>query len=439
MSDDTNKPIQKLPDAPNLDWLRKQAKRRLKALRQTNAAARLSEAQFDLAKDYGFSSWRALKVHIDAIGVDAQLFGAARSGAVNQLDRLLTKYPDKLHTREKPYDWSLLHFAARSGHLDAVSLLLRRGLSPDTRETGDNTYPMHWAAAAGALDVVRRLADAGGDVMGRGDDHGLEVIGWATCWENCDDDDHRTVADFLVSRGATHHIFSAIAMNLDSEVRRIVEGDPASLARRQSRNDNSRTPLHFAVMKNRPDMVALLLDLGADPLAIDGAGQPVAAYTTSSTTDRGVMEQIRAMTAAELTSAGRGSRAPRCGPIDLVSTITLADWNTAAQLLHAAPDLIAPAKGALHLLAKRNDAAGVKWLLEHGADPNGRWAHWDAEVTALHLAAAQGHKDVVQLLLEAGADPAIRDSKHNGDAAGWAMQHARSDIVEMLKNGAAPS
>jgi hypothetical protein len=28
--------------------------------------------------------------------------------------------------------------------------------------------------------------------------------------------------------------------------------------------------------------------------------------------------------------------------------------------------------------------------------------------------------DVVRLLLDAGADPSIRDSKHHGDAKGWA-------------------
>ena len=111
--------------------------------------------------------------------------------------------------------------------LGGVNLLLDRGLDPNARERGDKTYAMHWAAAAGDLPVVRRLADAGGDVVGRGDDHELEVIGWATCWEDCDDDAHRAVANFLVSRGAKHHIFSAIAMGLGDEVRRIVRRIPA--------------------------------------------------------------------------------------------------------------------------------------------------------------------------------------------------------------------
>src|SRR6476469_6752817 len=115
--------------------------------------------------------------------------------------------------------------AARAGDaepLAAVDLLLARGLDVNAREKGDNTYAMHWAAAAGKLDVVRRLADAGGDVVGHGDDHEMEVIGWASCWDGCDDDAHRAVVEFLVSRGARHHIFSAISMNLADEVRRIV-------------------------------------------------------------------------------------------------------------------------------------------------------------------------------------------------------------------------
>lgn len=145
-----------------------------------------------------------------------------------------------------------------------MELLLKRGLDVNVREKGDNTYPMHWAAAAGHLEVVRRLADAGGDVVGRGDDHELEVIGWATCWDGCDDAAHRAVAEFLVRRGARHHIFSAIAMNLADEIRRIVAADPAALSRPMSRNEDYQLPLHFAVLKNRPEMVSLLLDLG-DP------------------------------------------------------------------------------------------------------------------------------------------------------------------------------
>ena len=370
--------------------------------------------------------------------VDGQLFDAARTGDVDSLGALLDQHADKLHARSGPYGWSLLHTAAQNGHLAAVDLLLARGLDVNLREHGDNTYAMHWAAAAGHLDVVRRLAEAGGDVVGHGDDHALDVIGWATCWEQC----HDAVAEFLVSRGARHHIFSAISMNRADEVRRIVAADPSALSSRMSRNEDHRMPLHYAVLKNRPEMVSLLLDLGVDPLAVDGSGFSAAAYATSPATDRRVMEAIHAMTSAELVSAGRGQRQPRGGTMDLVATLALGDWETAARLLREIPGLLEPrgaSGGVLHLMAKRNDVAAVKWLLDHGADPNARWSHWDAEVTPLHLAVLSGHEDVVRLLVEAGADPRVRDSKHDSDAIGWAEFFCRRDIVQVLEARAANS
>src|SRR6185503_11102601 len=162
----------------------------------------------------GFSSWRSLKAHVDSLTIDGQLVEAATTGKVNVLRAALDKHPEKLHLRTQPYEWTLLHLAAQSGRLEIVDLLLSRGLDVNSLEKGDDTTAMHWAAAAGHVAVVRRLADAGGDVIGHGDDHELEVIGWAICWDGCDDDAHRAVANFLISRGARHHIFSAIAMNL---------------------------------------------------------------------------------------------------------------------------------------------------------------------------------------------------------------------------------
>ena len=434
MSDETRgapSPSPSLPDAANIEWLRKHAKQRLRELRQTDPSAKLADAQLALARHYGFSSWRALKAHIDSLTVEGRLFDAARSGDVGTLTALLDEHPGELHARAKPYAQTLLHPAAHNGHLAVVDLLLTRGLDANVRERGDNTCAMHWAAAAGHLDVVRRLADAGGDVIGHGDDHELEVIGWATCWDGCDDDAHRAVAHFLVSRGARHHIFSAIAMNLAEEVRRIVAADPSALNRRMSRNENHQMPLHFAVRMNRPEMVALLIELGADPLAVDASGNTAAVYANSPDTDRRVMEQIRVMTAAELLSADRGHRSPRGGMVDLVAALALGDWQIAERLLDDHP----VAAGALHLMAKRGDLRAAKWLLEHHADPNARWAHWDAHVTPLHLAVLGGHADIVHLLLDAGADPRIRDSKHDSDALGWAEFFKRREIVRLLESG----
>jgi ankyrin repeat protein len=372
-----------------------------------------------------------------SLTVDGQLFEAAKSGDLPALVRLLDAHPDRLSARAQPYEWTLLHAAAASGHPALVDELLKRGLDPNTRERGDNTYAMHWAAAAGRLDIVKRLADAGGDVIGAGDDHQGEVIGWATCWPGCDDGAHRAVADFLVSRGGRHHIFSAIAMNLGEDVRRIVAADPSALNHRQSRNENNRTPLHFAVLMKKPEMIALLLELGADPLAVDGTGQPVALYTETPDGDRPVMEKIGRMVAAEFDSAARGSRPPRGGPMDLLALLALRDVDHADALLRANPALVEPSAGALHVMAQRNDTAAVQWLLTHGAPVDGLWSSDGVLVTPLHLAAARGHASMVRLLLDAGADRTIHDSQHDSDPRGWAEFFKQPEIVRLLEDHAA--
>lgn len=347
------------------------------------------------------------------------MFDAAKKGDVAALAALLDRYPDRIHARDKPYEWSLLHLAANSGHLAAVDLLLNRGLDVNNREKGDNTYAMHWAAAAGHLAVARRLIDAGGDVVGHGDDHELEVIGWATCWDHADDAAHRAVADLLISRGARHHIFSAIALNLVDELRRIVADDPTQISRPMSRNEQFQLPLHFAVRKNRVEMVELLLQLGVDPAATDGAGMTVSAYAASTNVDRSVIEMFALR-----------------GWVDLFTALALGDYATAARLVQESGVVVGPAgpgAGALHLLAKRGAAAAVKWLLDHGADPNARWAHWDAEVTPLHLAVMEDHADIICLLLDGGADARIRDSKFGSDSIGWAEHFGRSDLARLLR------
>jgi ankyrin repeat protein len=241
--------------------------------------------------------------------------------------------------------------------------------------------------------------------------------------------------DILVRHGARHHIFSAIAMNLGAEVRRIVAANPSALNTRMSRNEANQLPLHFSVRMNRPEMTALLIELGADPLAVDGMGQPVAAYASTPDSDRAVMQAIRAMTAAELLSADRGQRQSRSAPMDLVAALALRDYDSATRLVRDNPELLRSG-GALHIMARRNDMIAVKWLLERGTDPNARWGFGDSEMTAMHLAAWEGHADMVRLLLNSGADPKIHDKEHDSDVLGWAQFAGKLEVVEILRASA---
>jgi ankyrin repeat protein len=338
-----------------------------------------------------------------------RVFDAVAKDDVAALTALLDERPELLRARHGPYESTLLHAAAKEGCLAIVDLLLARGLDVNSREKGDNTYPMHWAAAAGHVDVVRRLIHAGGDVVGDGDDHELSVIGWASCWEGCDDDAHRAVVDLLVANGARHHIFSAIALRRGDEVRRIVTADPASLTKRMSRNE-----------------------IGADPLAVDAQGQPVAAYAKTVDADRPVMEAIRRQTQAELVSAERGSRASRAGGMDLVAALALGDLALAERLI-ADKRGVLDAGNALHLMTKRGDIKAVRWLLDRGANPNATATLGQGGITALHLAAWEGRVEIASMLLDAGADPAARDKEHDSDPLGWAEFAGQRDVVHLLR------
>jgi len=205
----------------------------------------------------------------------------------------------------------------------------------------------------------------------------------------------------------------------DDEVRHIVATDPSQLERPQSHNEDFRRPLHFAVHGNLHRMVKLLLELGADPLGTDASGHTAVAYAMNPEIAQPIVEAIR----------------DRVGPT-LLNSVATGDWDAAERLMRQNPDAVAK-EGVLHLMAKSGNTVAVKWLLQHGADPNARWSHWNDSLTPLHLAVLGNHVEVTRALLAAGADPTIRDTEHHSDALGWAkffLQH-RGDSAEKRRRG----
>jgi hypothetical protein len=207
-----------------------------------------------------------------------------------------------------PTDWTELHSAARDGRLDDVRRLLEQGADPNAREEGDNTYPLHWAAAARHVEVARALLDAGGDVHGVGDVHEMDVIGWATFFHAHDEPPNelsaraRELVALLVERGARHHIFSAMCVGDLDLIRQVVAADPNALARRMSTFEHGLTPIHFAISRKRYDIVDLLTALGADLEACNLHDQ-TALETAMLRGDREAMQRLRAA-GAELPAAG---------------------------------------------------------------------------------------------------------------------------------------
>ena len=256
-----------LPDRPHLEFLRKLAKDRLVVLRESEPDARLAVAQLDVAREHGFASWRALKKHVDEVNETRYrpFTAAIQRGDVDAVREALDRDPSLMTARLNPHERSALHQAAWLGKAGVVRLLLKRGAPVNVRDRGDHAYPLHFAAEMGFMEIVRMLVEAGAEVRGGGDTHGLGVIGWATCFQET----RLEVARYLLSRGAKHHIFSAVVMGDGEAVRHLVEQDPTALTRPMSQFENHRTALHLAVIKRQYDMIDLLLELGADPHATD--------------------------------------------------------------------------------------------------------------------------------------------------------------------------
>jgi hypothetical protein len=87
-----------LPDRPSLRHLKDQAKDLLKA----GKASSITDAQFQIARLYGFASWPKLKAHVDSLAEVGQLKLAIDTNDFEQVRELMTRNP-ALHTAPLGY------------------------------------------------------------------------------------------------------------------------------------------------------------------------------------------------------------------------------------------------------------------------------------------------------------------------------------------------
>jgi ankyrin repeat protein len=392
----------------------------------------LRDAQLVIAREYGFEHWAAMKTHIESLVGDSEsdsslreLIEASGRGDLAAVTRLVDAKPDLINElggddrARRVFKTTALHKAAEKGHLAVARLLLDRGANPDTRDEGDNATAMHFAAESGHLDIVKLLVERGADVNGFGDVHGWDIIGWATLHHKT----HTDVAKYLLENGAQHNIFSAVAMGDVDAIRKLAEVSRDVMDKPMAIWEARRRPLHLAVMKKRSQVIAVLLDLGADIEGTDVDHLTPLDYATL----RNEKE------CAEILLA-RGAR------VSFPAAFVLGRNDVIEAELSRDPDTLKPG----HRFAKLIDMASevspgevIERLLAHGAQVGSTTdsaSFGTKGYTPLHSAAWHGNLDAIRVLVKHGASLDARDSTHSATPLGWATYAGRTEAAKLLES-----
>jgi hypothetical protein len=180
-----------LPAHPSLEWLRKTAKDQVRELRAERPQTTLAQAQRDIARRYGFQSWRALKAHVDGLpgardktddSVVGRFLERVGVGDIRAVRAAITADPGIVNAVGPAVARSeaVLMGAVDFGHHDLVRWLLAHGADPNARSAvGSRGTALHSAAWEGDLDMARLLVTAGADARARDAEHDNTPAGWA--------------------------------------------------------------------------------------------------------------------------------------------------------------------------------------------------------------------------------------------------------------------
>lgn len=355
-----------LPEHPSLEWLRKAAKDRVRAMRALDPGAKLAHAQLALAREHGFASWVKLKQVVEG-GQDAnrgrgdldrflELVGAGRTDEVRTL-------------------------------LDSDPALLNGvGAHPFW---GGRPQPLHVAIETGRQPMIALLLERGADVNG----NNAEYDDWSPLML-ATDRDRDTIRQELLRRGARVGLAEALMMGDDDAVSTLLAGGLPD------RVPNRGSWLAFA--RTVPAIDALIAR-GARPDQPDRWGtRPVEALSKLGDAGKPLVRHLMSLGLSATTA-------------DFARMGDLAELKRMEQ-----KDRAVTAADAVFMAAVSNRHVEIaRWLLEHGASPNAR-ASDQSRQSALHSAAWNGDLSMVRLLVESGADLQMVDDEYNASPLGWA-------------------
>ena len=247
----------KLPARANLEHLRNEAKQRLKIMRSQAPEARLSEAQLLVARSYGFSSWRKLKSHIDALNdFGQQLIHAVHVNDLGTIRKVLDHHPE------------LVNAGTDLPRIDRPSDTVAMRL-------------IHLAIAEGRIDVLRLLIERGADLNARNADGRMPL-------HDCFELNHDDFAKILLDAGAVPDACTAAAYGMHDQLEQILESDPANA------NDltTGNSPLSWAAFGHQPKSATILFQHGAvaDRPPYDACAWGPAAMVNSTDVARVLLE-----------------------------------------------------------------------------------------------------------------------------------------------------
>jgi ankyrin repeat protein len=448
-----------LPLRPNLESLRKEAKRVLREYRAGDSSARgllaehhpahssepgLREVQHALARSYGFESWSALKEYVDIERVnDAELTNEfLRSACLSygdddwpskwrRAERILVRYPDVARAN--------LFTACVAGQLELVKAILSRDPGAASRKGGPQSWePLLFVcygrlpnaqAAEASLEIAGILLDHGADPNAKyvlGDQYHFTALTGVIGQGELGQPPHpraRELATLLLERGAN----AADGQGLYDEM---LEGDRVEWLELlaayglDATSEANFAPgvrlfdfaLGYAVKHAQKKRLAWLLEHAANPNANDHYNQK-SAYENALLYDQPeVAALLLEHGANEVELTGRDA---------FVAACRRGDDGEARALAATHPEFLEDGDALCQTVGSGRVSA-AKLLLEIGADPNRPNRHG---VHAIHCAASVS-EEMVELLVQHGAD--ANRLSYGATATQWALGAKRPALAQAI-------